>query len=1092
MLTPRHRQELINSRIDKDIARLNFKSLEGSTIYQYICYASTLERLNSGRLASKWLDRYAHCEAGVLYCAGRDPQNNWEEMEWGASKPDRPKEDYQKPGKFLKYEHPPQIGTRTFFLRVSLSIWKKIAKRYKLALPENIIVDSNGEALGFWAWVQNNPKIPIIIVEGAKKAACLLSAGFVAIALPGIYGGYRSKDAQGNKIPPYLIRDLKAIAQGKRSIYVCFDNDTKPSTRHNVNVATSQLGRLFQAEGCNVNIITLVSPEKGLDDFILARGVEAFEKLYDSALPLVLWQASLFKQLSYEADVVISTKYLENIDVPASAKLVAIRSPKGSGKTEAIAQLCQEAYEKQQPVIVLTYREQLGRELARRFKLPYKTEIHQTPEGKLYGFSLCIDSCHPQSEARFNGHSWGNALIVVDECESVIWHALTSNTCAKNRLPILHELTALFTKALSHGSSGRVVLADADLSDLTVDFVKGIAGQDNLQPYVILGNYRSETGTEVFSYQSSAELYSRLKEQVKGGGKHLILSGGQKVTSKWGSQNLQKDLQKQFPEKKILVIDRETVADPSHPAYACIDNLNKVLLQYDLVIATPIIESGVSIDLHNHFAAVWSFSPGIVPANSVRQSLFRLRDFKVPRHICVSDRAMPASFVGNGATSPSALRNGELKKAQSNFNHLLNSGVTVDANGSVESNAIALEIWLKMACRHNANCHQYRKSILADLAGEGCRIIQVDSDLDKEDQKAMSEAMGESRNELTLEEAHQVAEAEPPASQIEYEALKKKKTKTSSERHSQTNYEIKGRYLTEPTADIVLKDWNGWYHGLQLHYYLTVGRQYLSNRDGKKFAEFSTDGRSWLPDSNRALLSNKVKALEVLGIGKLLNPGVDWTAHSLEVQQIVEKALLCAKDIKLFLGVTVSPNNSPMAIVQEILYQTMGFKLTPPPKGEPQVVEKGIDSQGKRQRARIYNFVPPSDRGEVFDRWLLKDKEIAIQESVSSYEQMAHENSIDLYKDLSDPSFNDPSFQLPQAEELRWVGSNYLPLIASSPLDELLGELKTIFENYGSNCWRQIWSATSALVKAQISQAVKFTHTPGQFSFLDFASGGEL
>ena len=114
------------------------------------------------------------------------------------------------------------------------------------------------------------------------------------------------------------------------------------------------------------------------------------------------------------------------------------------------------------------------------------------------------------------------------------------------------------------------------------------------------------------------------------------------------------------------------------------------------------------------------------------------------------------------------------------------------------------------------------------------------------------------------------------------------------------------------------------------------------------------------------------------------------------MQEIAKKALDCARDIKLFLGVIVQANNSPMAIIQEILYQTMGFRLTPPPKGEPQVVEKGIDNQGKRQRARIYNFTCPEDREEVFERWLRKDEESAIQENVSNYEQMAHEKPIDI------------------------------------------------------------------------------------------------
>ncbi len=88
--------------------------------------------------------------------------------------------------------------------------------------------------------------------------------------------------------------------------------------------------------------------------------------------------------------------------------------------------------------------------------------------------------------------------------------------------------------------------------------------------------------------------------------------------------------------------------------------------------------------------------------------------------------------------------------------------------------------------------------------------------------------------------------------------------------------------------------------------------------------------------------------------------------------------------------------------------QTVGFKLSQPPKGETQFIEKGIDSQGKRERVRIYNFICPDDRGEVFDRWLLQDAGVSVRESVSSCEQMDHENPIDIYKDFSDPYFTDP------------------------------------------------------------------------------------
>ncbi len=49
-LTPKHLIELGNSCIAPDVAALNFRSIEGPVIYDYLCYSEELERLNAGRL----------------------------------------------------------------------------------------------------------------------------------------------------------------------------------------------------------------------------------------------------------------------------------------------------------------------------------------------------------------------------------------------------------------------------------------------------------------------------------------------------------------------------------------------------------------------------------------------------------------------------------------------------------------------------------------------------------------------------------------------------------------------------------------------------------------------------------------------------------------------------------------------------------------------------------------------------------------------------------------------------------------------------------------------------------------------------------
>jgi hypothetical protein len=69
----------------------------------------------------------------------------------------------------------------------------------------------------------------VVIVEGVKKAACLLTIGYAAIAIPGVNSGYRTpKDEFGNIIgKPNLVPDLKHFATEDRRIDICFDRDRK-------------------------------------------------------------------------------------------------------------------------------------------------------------------------------------------------------------------------------------------------------------------------------------------------------------------------------------------------------------------------------------------------------------------------------------------------------------------------------------------------------------------------------------------------------------------------------------------------------------------------------------------------------------------------------------------------------------------------------------------------------------------------------------------------------------------------------------------------------------------------------------------------
>ena len=79
-----------------------------------------------------------------------------------------------------------------------------------------------------------------------------------------------------------------------------------------------------------------------------------------------------------------------------------------------------------------------------------------------------------------------------------------------------------------------------------------------------------------------------LTSHIRLGGRPFISVDGQKAKSKWGTQNLEAYLAQLFPDKRILRIDAESIADPNHPAFGCIDNLNQVLPLYDIINCVPV------------------------------------------------------------------------------------------------------------------------------------------------------------------------------------------------------------------------------------------------------------------------------------------------------------------------------------------------------------------------------------------------------------------------------------------------------------------------------------------------------------------------
>lgn len=860
-----HYHEWLASGVDSELIEKNVISIEGTQIYDYLFYSDKQKRLNNGRLPSKTLKRCAPLEHGGWWVRGIDVITN-EDSLWGQFKPDSPRISYEK-NKPIKYEAPHQVPTELIALKPSKSICTSICSRYDLLFHDN--------PDNFWGWLKAVPEIPLVITEGAKKAASLMSKGFAAIALPGVHNGYRvPKDKHGNKIaPPHLISQLKAFAQPGRKIYFAFDNDQKESTRINVAKAIRTTAELFRKEGCKPHIISWTGSDKGVDDLIVNQGAEAFEIAYDHAQPLISWEIEQVVKLSYAPDEEVDSRYLPEITPPPEANVIAIKAPKGTGKTEWIAKMIKEyLHTGERRIIVLSHRVQLCQNLCQRFGIDYHTQRFVSDTKGVFGIGLCVDSLHGKSAAKFNPEDWHGAIIIFDEVEQVMWHTLNSSTCKSDRVPILKNLKQLVQNALNYG--GKIFLADADLGDIALDWIWGLAGKCHIEQWLLVNNFKPHDPWDVYNYDHKTPdgLVKNLVDHIKDGGRPFVCLSGQKAKSTYGTQGLEKKLREYFPDLMILRIDSETISDPQSDAYGCITGLNEILPRYHIVIVSPAIETGVSIEcclsdgITPHFTSVWCIAQGIQTSNSVCQALARVRA-PLPRHIWVNKLGFQK--IANGATTVEQIVKNTRKKHRAHINMLLRGGFALDESAVADFQSESLNAWSKRGVVINLERLSYRETVLNSLKEEGHNVMDWEEPI--EGTKEMKEELMECRDELYEQECDEIVAVGNPDN-TEYEKLKDKRSKTRKERLRYKHGYLARTYKIPVSKKLIKLNDNKWLKNIRLHYDLTKGRQFVQRRDLSHAANqlIKGEGSLFAPDFNRSQMHLKISVLEMMGIHNLL------------------------------------------------------------------------------------------------------------------------------------------------------------------------------------------------------------------------------
>ncbi|MTJ49114.1 plasmid replication protein, CyRepA1 family [Dolichospermum sp. UHCC 0259] len=966
----KHWKDLELSSIDDGIKALNYVSVEGNTTYNYIL-SDVEKRLNTGALTASTLRMYGHLYAGAMVCKTVDLINNRDESEWCQVKPNQPRPD--KKGKPIRYEAPK--GKKG-----------KLTELYALRLPRHIkekfcddplVLD--GQDWEFWQYVRDNG-LTIVITEGSKKAAALLSHGILAIAVSGVWlWGVSEKDGNGKVINRELIPALQYFVDVPREWVVCFDSDSKHKTIVSVSKALNSLGFEIKKQKSTVSVMRWNGAiGKGIDDLIFNVGKDYLDIIYQSKIPFLEWGTSNLNKLLIDADLLINKEKIGVLDIPADRNLIFIKSDKNTGKTWSMAEWLKQFSEgEQKRILAIVHRVQLGRALCEKFKLPYVDEkTEQSQIDKLaYGYGLCINSLHPYSQARFNPESWKGAILVLDEVCQLIWHLLTDPHMKQQRVRVFNNLKLLLNTVIKSG--GKIICADADLNDIAVNFISGLI-DGNKKRYIIVNEYKYKNPWKIchFTGNTPGSLVKVAFDQLKQGKKLLFCLSGQQIKAKYGSQYLFEEIKKRFPDLKILIVDGHTVADPQNPAYKCTERLNEVLLDYDVVLCTSVIETGVSIDI-DRFDAVFGIFSGLQTANTVRQFLARYRK-PVPRFIWINKKGL--TKVGNGMIWANGILRDEKNRQAELKDYLKENGLQEDLETGDFSFDPFTTAWAKFGAFINYTNRNYRDSILNGLREEGHIIcdnvlptldynpVQLPSE---SEEKALRKEIAEGCKEAYRVDRVETSEADD-IEPLQLETLKKQREMTVKERRELRKASIKQSYGVEiVTEELIKADDKDLYNRLQLFYLWSKGRELMPKLDIRKaeLAKKYGDGRAYLIDLKS--YRDKVELLDSISFDKLLE--LDNFDRNNETLQECFEAILNNfwKFQKLFFPLT-----EKWKIEQEILENPMEMaQRIVGWVGLAFVIGKRVGSDGNRVQMWHKPACKVIDANQVCEYWYTRDLE---------------------------------------------------------------------------------------------------------------------
>ena len=594
----------------------------------------------------------------------------------------------------------------------------------------------------------------------------------------------------------------------------------------------------------------------------------------------------------------------------------------GVGKTHGIKEAIRPYLEIGVPVIVIGHRRQLIEDLGEKLGVATGDEAKPGNPLRTLGLALCIDSLCPFSALRFSARDWRGSVVVLDEVTAVLGHALLGKgTAVASRLgSVLQELQEL----LLH--SAQVIVADAHLDNDTLALLEQLMGlpEQGSRAWVVGSMRKPAEGRKLHVCQSQEQWLAALTTKLKQRGRVWVSTTAQKDDQALSAANLGRLAKEEWPEARVLVVDSTTVATAGHDAERLGREPNEVVASYDVVVASPAITAGLSIDkLPGHFDAVMVRTGGIISPRDVAQAAERVRD-DCDRWLW-ADEAAPGAQLREGCGSHNwqDLLANRTKEAERVIGALQQAGAVLPCGNF----SLWEAHWAKLSARSNQEADAYRATIIGLLEQQGYAVVHCRSM--EEDEAALASAASKGLKQQAEQAVEAAASALLQARDLSREEAKKleeRRTPLAAEDRAALNrhqHKSKWGQCTEASIEADRLDL---YAVLRRRWWLTQTPDDVMARDRRKTEELAGGGPLFKPRVTERTIQQKVELLRELELDVLMVTREHVDSASPLFKRVVAKAAERADRIEAAFGAGVLDGAREVTTVKRLL-ALVGYKL---------------------------------------------------------------------------------------------------------------------------------------------------------------------